>query len=382
MTIVEPERALTWRLGRHFLVGSGSASVEHVVERLVAVPATPMGSGDPELSIRLRLADDGRSGTVSDALAKGRLIKTFAFRGATHLMTPGQAAVHLAVRCAGRQWELASWRAHYRLEPDDWPVLRAVVRERASDGPVTWADLADAMSGVPRFAHLEAEFTGQNWTLLKPFMWQGDLGFGPTIDGVGTFQLLSANPDWPGVMPLDEAGPRAVMAYLDGYGPATADRLQYWLGAGLSAGRKRIAGWLAQVEPRLAHVQVDGQPALLRAEWLEDLRTARPDDSVVLLPGYDQWVLGPGTADEWVVPAELRPATTRGANLVLAGGRVGGTWKRSKDLLEVTWAGERPAPDAWLTAAGERWAALLGLPLSARGSTGSASPTLHRGAGR
>lgn len=371
MTItVEPDRALAWRLGRHFLVGTGSASVEQVVERLVAVPATPTGSGDPELSIRLRLAADPGRGCVADALADGRLVKAFAFRGATHLMTPSQAAVHGAVRCAGRQWELASWRAHYRLEPVDWPVLRAVLRERAAEGPVTWADLAAAVAAVPRFAHLAAEFSGQNWTLLKPFMWQGDLCFGPTVEGAATFQLLSASRGWPGVMSLDEAGPRAVLAYLDGYGPATADGLQYWLGAGLSAGRKRIAGWLAQVEHLLAHVQVDGRPALLRAEWLDDLRAARPDDSVVLLPGYDQWVLGPGTADESVVPSRWRPAATRGANLVLEGGRVAGTWKRTKGSLEVSEAAERPLPLARLAAAGQRWGAVLGTPLSARVITG------------
>ena len=354
-----PDCALAWRLGRQHLTGPGAVSVEQVVERLVAVAATPTGSGDPELSIRLRLSPDPGTGCVAQALADGRLIKTFTFRGATHLMTPAQAAVHLSVRCAGRQWELASWRSHYRLEPDDWPGLRAVVRERAADGPVTWADLAAAVSAVPGFAHLEPEFTGQNWTLLKPFMWQGDLRFGPTIAGAVTFQQPASNPLWPGVIPLDEAGPRAVLAYLDGYGPAAPERLQYWLGEGLSGGRRRIDDWLRQVRPQLAEVEVGGRVWYLPALLLEEVLDARPDDSVVLLPGYDQWVLGPGTADESVVPADVRPAVTKGANLVLAGGRVAGTWKRSKDRLEVAWSG-RSVPTDELAAAAERLGRLLG----------------------
>ena len=361
-----PDRALAWRLGRHFLAGPGGASVEQVVDRLVAVPATPTGSGDPELSIRLRLANDPGRGALDRSLADGSLIKAFAFRGATHLMTPRQAAVHLAVRCAGRQWELSSWRSHYRLEPDDWPVLRAVLRECAADGPATWVDLAAAVSAVPRFTHLATEFTNQNWTLLKPFMWQGDLCFGPPADGPVTFQLMTANQLWPGETPLDEAGPRALLAYLEGYGPATPERLQYWLGEGLSAGRRRIARWLGQLSPQLAEVAVGGQVGYIPASMLDEVMEARPDDSVVLLPGYDQWVLGPGTADESVVPADLRPMVTKGKNLALAGGRVAGTWKRSSGTVEVTCAIDGRAPAGPLHAAVVRLAELLGGPLEVR----------------
>ena len=148
---ISADQALAWRLQRHFLTGARADRVDQVVERLIAVPATPTGSGDPELSIRLRLEPDPGARMVAAALADGRLIKTFSFRGATHLMTPEQAAVHLAVRCAGRQWELTSWRTHYRLQPDDWPALRAVVRERACS-PATWAELAEGDFATVRLA--------------------------------------------------------------------------------------------------------------------------------------------------------------------------------------------------------------------------------------
>ena len=350
---ISADQALAWRLQRHFLTGARADRVDQVVERLIAVPATPTGSGDPELSIRLRLEPDPGAGMVAAALADGRLIKTFSFRGATHLMTPEQAAVHLAVRCAGRQWELTSWRTHYRLQPDDWPALRAVVRERACS-PATWAELAEAVAAEPRFAHLEPEFTGENWTLLKPFMWQGDLCFGPSVDRVVTFQALASNPRWPGLMPLREAGPRVVLAYLDGYGPATAAHLQYWLGGGLSGGRRRIDGWLDQVRPQLTEVHVHGRPALVGSEHVDELRATATDPTTLLLPGYDQWVVGAGTADASIVPPALRPATTKGVGLVLVGGRAVGTWKRSKAGIEVDWAGDGEAPIDALRVAGER----------------------------
>ena len=43
---------------------------------------------------------------------------------------------------------------------------------------------------------------------------------------------------------------------------------------------------------------------------------------MVLLPGKDDWVMGPGTKDEWVVPAEHRTSMTRGANPVVVDGVV------------------------------------------------------------
>jgi hypothetical protein len=48
---------------------------------------------------------------------------------------------------------------------------------------------------------------------------------------------------------------------------------------------------------------------------------------VRLLPGHDQWVMGPGTADEHVTPASRRELVTRKANPVIVGGVVRATWK-------------------------------------------------------
>ena len=87
------------------------------------------------------------------ALADGRLMRTFSFRGSVQVMAPETAGAYLAVRSAGRQWALKSWVEHYRLEPDDWPELRALVREVVADGPVPPQAIADAVAGT-RFDHL------------------------------------------------------------------------------------------------------------------------------------------------------------------------------------------------------------------------------------
>jgi hypothetical protein len=62
---------------------------------------------------------------------------------------------------------------------------------------------------------------------------------------------------------------------------------------------------------------------------------------VRLLPGFDQYVLGPGTADGRVVPTARRSAVSRQAGwispVVVAGGVVRGTWELDGDSVRIGW---------------------------------------------
>ena len=420
-------QALAWRMRRQLLDPVGTESVAGVVRRLGAVAAQPDTAA--ALAIRAR-RQRSRSGEVARALAEGRIIKTFAFRGATHLVTPEEGGAYLALRAASRMWERASWQSYYGLTPSDWPLLRAAVREALGDGPMTRAELGAAVTAHPRFRHLGFAFADGAVTLLKPLAWQGDMSFGPPRDGRATYQRLDGNPRWAGVPELDVAGPRAVEAYfraygpatpdrvqywlgeglgagrkrirswlaalgerlaavdIDGestyvlredlddagtravehyfraYGPATPDRLHYWLGEGLGAGRKRITGWIAGLGDRLATVDVDGQQAHVRREDLDELTATAPSTAVRLLPAYDQWVLGPGTADAHIVPPAERTPISRGANIVIVGGVVSGTWSLSGEKVSVAWFGEagRPMRDS-LAEEVVRLGAILDRPL-------------------
>jgi hypothetical protein len=181
----------------------GTESVEGVVRRLGAVQAQLDSAA--ELAVRTRRVRS-RPGEVARALAEGRIIKTFAFRGATHLMTPEDGGAYLALRAASRMWELPSWQSYYSLAPSDWPRLREVVRQALADGPLTLEGLGAAITARTQFRHLSFVFDGNPWTLLKAFAWQGDLSFGPGQGRRTTFQRLDGNPRWAGVWELDEAG--------------------------------------------------------------------------------------------------------------------------------------------------------------------------------
>ncbi len=124
-----------------------------------------------------------RAGDLAQALADGSVIKAFAFRGSMHYLAPEDGGVYLALRSAGRQWELPSWVDYYRLAPSDWPDFRAAVREALSDGPMTIAELGDALTKHAAYAHLGAVFDEGAGTLIKPLTWQGDMSFGPPGTG-------------------------------------------------------------------------------------------------------------------------------------------------------------------------------------------------------
>ncbi len=355
-------QALAWRMQRHLLEPFGDVSAADVVGRLGAVLATDQRVA--ELAIAARQARP-RYGELEKALADGSVIKVFAFRGAMHLLAPEDAGAYLALRSAGRQWELPSWQEHYQLKPGDWPAFREAVRQALAGGPLTIAELGAAVTRKTAYRHLRSTFDDGAWTLIKPLTWQGDISFGPPREGRPTFQRLADNPRWAGVWDLDRAGPHAIKSYLRSYGPATHDNIHYWLGAGLSAGRKRLRDWLAQMSGQLTAVDVEGETAYVLNEDVDALMAARATRAVRLLPGHDQWVMGPGTKDENVVPLAHRGLVTSKANLVVAGGVVSGTWSARGSEVSVAWFEEQgTAPRTAVSAQVDRLATFLGRPLT------------------
>ena len=352
-------QALGWRLERHLLDPVGSEPVEGVVRRLGAVLS--MDESLAELAVRTRRTSS-RPGELARALADGRVVKAFAFRGSMHYLAPEDGGMYLALRSAGRQWERRSWVDYYRLAASDWPDFRASVREALADGPLTVTELGEALASRAAYRHLKPVFDDGAGTLVKPLTWQGDMSFGPPRDGQHTFQRLDTNPRWQGIPNLAEAGPRAITAYLRTYGPATPDHVHYWLGSGLSAGRTRLDRWITELGDRLVAVDLEGTTAYVVDDDVESLTAAIPSDAVRFLPGHDQWVMGPGTKDVHVTPPARREAMTRKANPVIVGGVVRGTWATKRDALTVTWLDGRPPRQA-IEAEAERLSGLLGMDL-------------------
>lgn len=172
-----------------------------------------------------------------------------------------------------------------------------------------------------------------------------------------------ASPTWAGVPPADEAAPRAISAYLGAHGPASVETFGQWLAGGWF-GKRQLRVWFAELADRLLEVDVDGEPAHFLAEHADELAASKPSKAVRLLPGFDHYVLGPGTADGHVVPRARRSAVSRQAGwispVVIVGGVVQGTWRLDDGSLKVEWFREMGTPPKRaLEAEVKRVAALL-----------------------
>jgi hypothetical protein len=376
------EKALGWRMQRQLLDPIGDLSAVEVVRRLGGVQAQVQSSA--ELAIRVR-RQASRAGEVSRALAEGRLIKTWAMRGALHLLTPEEGGAFLSMMATGKSWELPSWQRYFGMQTKDWDELRAAVREALAGPALTREELIATIVARRKLRHLGDELRSGWGTLFKPLAWRGELCHGPSQGNRVTF----TRPDvvsrrWAGVPEPDDAAPTVILAYLTAYGPATTDNLRNWVARG-HINVRRLRAWVAAVRDQLAEVEVDGVPNWIRAEDVDELETARPSSAVRLLPGFDEYVLGPGTDDGRVVPSARRAAVSRQAGwispVVVAGGVVGGTWELDRSRVRLAWFREAgKPPHQAITDEVMRLSQILGrdLELEVTSSSLPARPTMRR----
>jgi hypothetical protein len=331
-------QALAWRLERQLLEPVGELPVELVVDRLCGVQAQVASSA--ELAVRVRRRES-RRGEVADALADGRLIKTWAMRGTLHLLSPETGGTFLSLIAAGRSWERPSWQRYFGVTPKQIEGLRVAVRDALGDRCLTREELVAAVTAKRGLGHV-GEALGSGWgTLLKPLAWQGDLCHGPSRGNRVTFMRPdTASSRWGGIPEPDDAAPAAIVAYFRAYAPSTIEAFGNWLAGGWF-GKRQLRSWFAALGDRFAEVDVDGERAHVLAEDLDDLAAARPTRAFRLLPGFDQYVLGPGTGDGRVVPIARRAAVSRQSGwispVVVNGGVVTGTWELDGDTIRVAW---------------------------------------------
>ena len=339
------QQALAFRMRRHLLDPIGTLPVAGVVRRLCGVQSQVASSAELAVRVRRRAS---RPGEVGRALSEGRLVKTWAMRGTLHLLTPQEAGAFLSLVASGRSWERPSWQRYFRMTPGQMEALRHAVREALEGAVLTRDELVTSIIARRGLGHV-GEGLRSGWgTLLKPLAWQGDLCFGPNRDGRVTFMRPeAASSHWTGVPDPDEAAPVAISAYFTAYGPTTIDAFGNWLSGGWF-GKRQLRTWFDALADRMAEVQVDGERAHLLARDLDELASVRPTGAVRLLPGFDQYVLGPGTGDRHVVPGARRAVVSKQSGwispVVVGAGVVRGTWELDGQVVRVAWFREAGRP--------------------------------------
>jgi hypothetical protein len=310
------------RLTAQRLVGPRPATPAEAVRLLTALQAQDYPGALTSVALRTasRLRKD-----VETALDAGEVVRSWPMRGTLHLVAAEDLRWFLdtvgvrALNGIGKRWA--------GLELDETQAERArelVLEVLTTQGRASRAELVAAIAegGVAT--------TGQRGYHLLWYLSQtGTLCLGPT-DGAGE-QLFVLIDDWvrePRRPDRDEALAELALRFFTGHGPATVADLVRWAG---STARDVRAG-VADVRDRLEAVTVEGTDYLMDPGTPDRLAAARAEaEGVLLLPGFDEFVLGYGDRTA-VVPAEFADRIVPGGNgvfraTVVHGGQVVATWR-------------------------------------------------------
>jgi len=354
---LRPERVLAWRMRRQLLGRPAGTGTLDIVERLCGVQAQVSGSAEQAVAAR---HGQPRAGVVAEALDERVIVKTWAMRGTLHLLPADRAPAYLALIAAARTWERGPWQRTFATA-DQMAALTEAAREVLDGAVLTREELSAEIIKRTRDDSL-AEHLGSGWgALFKPVAWQGQLINGPSDGNRVTFTSPKTwVPGWAGLPEPEEAARAVIPAYLGAFGPASMDTFDQWLIRGASR-KAALRGWFAGLvrDGVLAEVTVDGRAGYARAGDVAEIAAAEPLDGVRLLPAFDQYVLGPGTKDSMIIDPGRRAAISRTAGwiapVLLAGGRVAGTWELNGARIDVSLFPEAPAVTEADLAAEARW---------------------------
>ncbi|WP_067538508.1 winged helix DNA-binding domain-containing protein [Nocardia crassostreae] len=357
------DQVFTWRMRQQLVDPRGGANPVEIVRQMCGVQAQVTSAAETAVALR---RTKGGPGAVVKALADRKLVKTWAMRGTLHAMTPDLWAGVLSLMASARTWEKPVWTKNFGATPDDIAALVAALGDILGKDALTRDELVTAIVAERRFHHLEEQLRSGWGAVLKPLAWQGALCHGPAQGSTVTFaNPAHLIPDWPGTPDPDAAAPTVITAYLAAYGPATPESFDAWLTRN-SLRKTTIRRWFAELGDRITEIEIEGRTGYLLTENLEALTATKPVPSVHLLGPFDQYVLGPGTGDEALLPKVHRSKVSRTAGwistLVLVNGRIAGTWEAEVDDLVVTMFDSAKPPLAQLKTETVQVARALGQP--------------------
>ena len=333
------------------LLGGSELSPATVVNRAVALQGQDLPAVLRAIALRSRPGTTVQD--VRDAFDRGGLVRGWPMRGTLFATTPEYLAVLLAH--TAERIHRATLRRRKELDLDDATVSRArdLLREALSKRPLRraevmalWEDGGIRTSGGP------------GYHLLMHLSVGGLAHWGP-FDPERSEQLLTLSTAEPPEDP-EAALAAVVRGFVAARGPVTEADLAWWTKLPRAVLRRAVNA----VED-LVDVVVEGVPAWVVGEpQIPDASQPPGSTGVVLVPGFDEWILGYADRSLVASPAVL-DAIVPGRNgifrpAVLVDGVAVGTWRLSRsprppapalELVEPVAAATRraieEAIDAW-----------------------------------
>lgn len=303
-----------------FAYSAEVARVAGVVRWLTAIQAQDLPAALWAVGSR---APGAGISAVRTALDTGRIVRSWPMRGTLHLVAPEDLGWMLDLTAEKLTRSIAARFRDLDISWADIEKARDVALTRiAAGGPVSRPDL------FKEFEAAGQPTTGQRGIhILGTLCRHGWLVQGPMA---GNQQLLVAFEDWIRTsrrLPREEAVAEFLLRYLRSHGPATVRDFAWWTQLPLT----EVRAALADIRDQLVALDVNGTEYWLSPETAELLDSGLPGArSVLLLPGFDEFVLGYQDRS-LVLPPEHADKIVPGNNgvfkkTVVAAGEVVGTW--------------------------------------------------------
>jgi Winged helix DNA-binding domain len=324
-------QVVRWRMRRQLLV-EPAADALAVARRVCGLHAQVASCTELIAGIRSATPPE-----LDAALWHDRsLVRTWAMRGTLHLLPADELDVWVGARTdyeSRRRFPPSFERAH-GVTGSQLRAITDAIGEVLGAQPLSRAELAAAISarlGDPALVALLSTGWG---VLFKPAASRGLLCSGPAADGAVTFVSPAA---WLRRPPKPIDGPAAnrevLLRFLAANGPATASDVARWWGEQPGPARR----WIRDNSDALTAVEVDGEAGfVVRAEDADELAAVpdAPAGDVVLLPGFDPWVIAPRSHRDRAVPADRASEVSRTAGwispVLVVDGAVAGVWEHER----------------------------------------------------
>ena len=289
------DRVAAFRMARHHLNGGPErAALRQVCRDVGGIQAQVMSAA--ELSLWTRRRQTKREEIRSALWTKRELVKTTSMRRTLHLLPSRDFQMYIA---AMREWSMSQTHnllARIGASPKHVGTMIDVVIDALADGPKTQQDLlARAKVKAEKGMRTWLQYA---WSAMRPAILEGLIVYGEPRGAEATFVRVD---QWlPAQRTVDAAEARLELAmrFLSAFGPATYRDFTKWSGLPTSV-TKPVFDELAGV---LAHVTVDGEPAVILRRDLDALAAATIDASPTLLPAFDTFLLAHSTKDHLVEP--------------------------------------------------------------------------------
>ena len=332
-----------WRIERQLLGPTRAQTPAEVARTLVGVQAQVTSSA--ALAIALRSNPWRGAGAATErtavALRERALVRSWAMRGTLHLFAAEDVPTIAAALGRKENWRRPAWLRWFGVDEREMEALIDTIGEVLDDGrPRTRAELADAIGG--RLGPKAGKLLLGSWGSALKVASDRHYLVQSAEDEAGVRFVRASRwvADWR-EEDEDVALASVIERYLGAYGPATLHEIRRWWGVGMAT-LTEVRPAMARLAVRLTEVDVDGVRAYARTEDLDAIgSTPVTNGAVVLVGGFDPFIVGAGLRDQLLPAAHLkRVSRTAGwiSPVVLVDGRAAAVWdaRRAGERLTIT----------------------------------------------